>query len=296
MQLRGARQGKVPASMGAHDLPPILQASHRLLVRGGVRLLVRRDWEAALPVESMLDGAPLEAWGPPVPHALRGRGAVHVLSTPRGDVVAKRLSRGGVVGALARHSYADPARPLREAAAAEELAARGLRTPPVVAARATRTGALWGLDVATARVPAEGDLLESLQARGPQPALVLAAGRTLRRAHDAGLRHRDLQVKNLLVPAGFPGPGGPSDPADLVLLDLDRCAVGGPLDDLERVASLARFARSLAKHGLLERPGAAARLFVRAYGPWPGWPARRLLREVGRRVIRAVATHRWLWR
>ncbi len=293
--IASAAGSKVPFRMADPDLPPMLAGSHRLLVQGSVRVLVRRDWEGALPVAHLLAGAPLEAWGTPVPHALRGRGPVHVLSTPRGDVVAKRLSRGGVLGALARHGYVDPARPLREAEAAEALAARGVLTPPVVAARATRSGLLWTLEVATARIRSEGDLLEVLHARGPVPELAVATGRTLRRAHDAGLRHRDLQLKNLLVPAGFPGVGGAADPADIWLLDLDRCTVGAALGDEERVRSLARFARSLVKHGLLASPSSVVRLGLRSYGAWPGWPPSRLLAEVQRRARRSVALHRWLW-
>jgi 3-deoxy-D-manno-octulosonic acid kinase len=283
--------------MAEPDLPPSLQGSHRLAVAGRVRLLLRRDWEAALPVRAMLDGAPLPSWGRPVPHALQGRGAVHVLATPRGEIVAKRLSRGGVLGALLRDLYFDERRPLREAQAAEELAARGCATPRVVAARATRSApGLWSLEVATARVPSEGDLLAVLRARGAGRELAEATGRTLRRAHDAGLRHRDLQVKNLLVPAGFFGPRAPAQRPALVILDLDRCDVGAPLDDDERIASLARFVRSLAKHGLLLRPGPVARHFARGYGARPGLSPAELLDQVGRSAARAVSLHRWLWR
>jgi 3-deoxy-D-manno-octulosonic acid kinase len=273
------------------DLPPSLQGSHRLLVRGPVRLLVRRDWEPALPLERLLDGAPLEAWGRSVPHALRGRAAVHVLATPRGEIVAKRLQRGGMLGGVLRGLYADASRSLREAEAAEALAARGVPTPSVIAARATRVlPLLWKLEVATARLPAEGDLLDVLRERGAVPGLALAVGRTLRRAHDAGLRHRDLQVKNLLVPAGFPGPGGAGDPAALVVLDLDRCAVGESLAEEERLAALARFARSLVKQKVL--PGARdVRTFVRGYGA-----TAEFLRRLAERAERQVAWHRLGWR
>jgi len=282
--------------MAEPDLPPSLQGSHRLEVAGRVRLLLRRDWEAALPVRAMLGGAPLPAWGRPVPHALRGRGAVHVLATPRGEIVAKRLLRGGVIGALLRDLYFDSLRPLREAQAAEDLAARGCATPQVVVARATRSATgLWTLEVATARVPSEGDLLAVLRARGPSRELAVATGRTLRRAHDAGLRHRDLQVKNLLVPADFFAPAASGLRPALVILDLDRCDVGEPLRETERIASLARFARSLAKHGLLARPGPAARHFARGYGALPGLSPARLLFRVGRSAERAVSRHRWLW-
>jgi hypothetical protein len=163
-------------------------------------------------------------------------------------------------------------------------------TPPVIAARATRVlPLLWKLEVATARLPAEGDLLDVLRARGSVPGLALAAGRTLRHAHDAGLRHRDLQVKNLLVPAGFPGAGGASDPVALVVLDLDRCDVGAPLVEEERIAALARFARSLVKQKVL--PGARdVRAFARGYGAKADF-----LRRIVTRAKQQVALHRLGW-
>ena len=315
-----AEGGPAPWPSG---LRPDLSATHRLLGREGLRVLVRRDWEQALPVEALLSGAPLSAWGRPVPHALRGRAPIHVLATPRGEIVAKRLERGGILRGLLRRRFADPARPLREAATAEAFLARGGRTPPVVAARSRRRrpGGLYALEVATERLPAEGDLDEVLgrPAAGPAFARTLARalGRTLRHAHDAGLRHRDLQVRNLLVPRGFPGAGGSRDPERLVVLDLDRCQVGEPLARAERVVSLARLFRSLVKRGLAPVSASGLRAFVSGYAePDAGAPvappagerrgeaggderevraARGLVLEALGRARRAVAWHRWAW-
>jgi hypothetical protein len=285
------------------SLSPRLDATHRLLSRGGVRLLVRRDWEAALPVAAMLDGAPLAAWGTAVLHALAGRGVVHVLATPRGEIVAKQFSRGGMVGGLLRERYFDARRPLREAEAAELLLQRGVRTPVVVAARVTRLRGGLRLEVATAREPGV-DLLSACRGGASLPTLGLALGRTLRTAHAAGLRHRDLQVKNLLVPAGFPGAGGSQDPESLVILDLDRCSVGGPLAEAERQSSLVRLGRSLVKQGLL--PGAlrdavaptravwACRAFVRAYGV-PAGAGAAFLARLTAETRAQLRTHAWLW-
>jgi hypothetical protein len=284
-------------------LPPRLAETHRLVSRGAVRLLVRRDWEAALPVDAMLAGAPLAEWGAPVAHALSGRGPVEVLSTPRGEIVGKALRRGGLAGGLLRDTFFDARRPLREAEAAEQLAARGIRTPPVVAARVTRRAAGLRVESATARVPGV-DLLEAARDRRALPALAIAAGRTLRAAHDAGLRHRDLQVKNLLVPAGFPGAGGAGRPEPLVILDLDRCSVGEALDDAERRHALVRFGRSLVKQGVLPRttvaaavPSAAIRAcrpFVRAYCASQGGEAAFLV-SLATGVQDQVARHGWRW-
>jgi hypothetical protein len=218
---------------------------------------------------------------------------VQVLATPRGEIVAKQLVRGGLAGGLLRRRFLDPDRPLREAAAAEALAARGLLTPPVVAARATPAGGLWVLEVATARLAARGDLLEVLRA-GMPTGLPGVVGRTLRAAHDAGLRHRDLQVKNLLVldaPGHAPGLGAQA--LALAILDLDRCSVGEPLDAGERVAALSRLARSLVKHDVLPR-AAALREFARAAAS-DALPAPELLRRVARATARAVRIHRPLW-
>lgn len=275
-----------------------LSATHESLRADGVQLWVRRDWLEALPVEAMLAGAPLESWGSPVPHALHGRAAVHVLETPRGQVVAKGLSRGGIIGALFRSLYADPERPAREALVAEQLAARGLPTPPIVAARALRVApGLHRLELASARVAGARDLLDAL--RDPaaddrqRAGWAAAAGRTLRRLHDEGLQHRDLQVKNLLV--------GPGSAELLTVIDLDRCLLGPSLSEDQREASLARFGRSLAKRGLLPRRGerlsAEARQGVRAFLRAYGGPRRvERMAAVRRRLARSLAGHQWFWR
>ena len=263
-------------------------------------VLVRRDWCDALPPERLLAGEPLRAWGRPVQHDLVGRGPVEVLDTARGQVVAKRLRRGGLLAALLPDRFADPDRPAREAALAEALAGAGCPTPPVVAARATATGfGLHRLEIATARVQGGVDLLAALVAGQDRAALAAQAGRTLRGLHDAGLRHRDLQVKNLLVP-----PEGPAAERAFVL-DLDRCRLGVPLDGDARTASLARFARSLVKHGLLsvgsaQQPAAnpsrgALRAFLAGYGSLPGLGRSELCRQVALRLRRQVRWHRWFW-
>jgi hypothetical protein len=282
-------------------LRPPLDQTHRLLSRGPVRLLVRRDWEDALPLEALLAGAALDQWGGAVPHNLTGRGPVQVLATPRGEIVAKSLRRGGLAGGLLRDTFFRARRPLREAEAAELLAQRGVRTPAVVVARITRRAAGLRLETATARV-AGRDLIEALAGGVPIAALATALGRTLRAAHEAGLRHRDLQARNLLVPAGFPGPGGLEDPEPLVILDLDRCWLGAEaLDPGERRAAVVRLGRSLVKQGIL--PGGVVparaprtalwgcRRFVRAYGASEG----RFLTDLASALASQVRWHRWFW-
>jgi len=296
--------------MPRRNEPPDLEVTHELRERGPVTLLLRRDWLTALPVEGLLAGEPLSAWGRPVQHDLHGRGAVHVLSTARGDIVAKAYQRGGVVGGVLRASYLDRWRPAREAAVAEGLLRRGCPTPPVVVARATRgRGGLYRLEIATARVAGARDLLvvlrEAAQQRAPgrrgahseaDPLVGLAVrlGSTLRRLHDVGLAHRDLQVKNLLVPR---------DDGPLPVIDLDRCALVEHLGPPQRIVSLSRFARSLVKHGLLpglsgrgdRRSVAAIAAFVAAYGALDELARGPLRRRLRRHLRRSLRWHELLW-
>lgn len=294
--------------MADHALPAELAQTHVLRARGGVAVLLHRAWEDALPVEAMLAGAPLSEWGGTVEHSLSGRGEILVLSTSCGELVAKRMCRGGLLGGLLRHLFLDPRRCWREAAVAEALRSAGLATPPVVVARSTRRGGVFHeLELGTARVSGSVDLLAALRARGFDPVLARAAGRTLRGLHDAGLHHRDLQARNLLVPEGFPGAGGGADPEPLIVIDLDRCRMGAPLDASQRIASLARLGRSLVKTGVLPRRGkaergalAACRSALRAYGALRAGgsvalgPAA-LMRAVARKLRRDVVLHRPLW-
>jgi hypothetical protein len=289
--------------MADHALHAELAETHVLYARGGVSLLLHRAWEGALPVEQMLAGAPLSDWGDAVPHALSGRGEILVLSTARGEIVAKRLGRGGLLSGLARHLFLDARRGWREAEVAEDLRRAGWATPAVVAARSTRrVGLLHELEIATARVDGAVDLLAALRADGPTDGLARATGRTLRGLHDAGLRHRDLQARNLLVPDGFPGSGGAADPDALIVIDLDRCRMGAPLDGTERIAAWARLGRSLVKTGILPSRGpadsralAACRAALRAYGTLGGVRPASLMRAVSRKLRRDVVVHRTLW-
>ncbi len=281
-------------------LPPSLCATHELRERGRVRVLVRADWAGAVPVDALLDGCPLTAWGRPVEHRLVGRGPVHVLETDSGPIVAKRLERGGLLGGFLRTLFSDPTRSWHEADVAERLAAAGCRTPAVVVARTTRVGlGLYRLELATARIVRARDLLAAVPGAPDRPDLALRTGRLLRRLHDVGLRHRDLQVKNLLVP---------HEGGELVVIDLDRCRLDEqrPLDDAERLASLTRFARSLVKRGLLATPGrvsgghpvgpAEVAAFVGGYGSLPAHGPESLRGALCARLERQVAWHRLGWR
>jgi len=271
-----------------------------------VTVVVRRDWQGHLPVDALLAGAALETWGQPLlDHGLVGRARLHVLDTPGGQLVAKALSRGGLLGSCLPDVSWDRWRPAREAALAERLGALGVPTARVAVTRTTRVApGLYRCDIATVRLGGAVDLLAALAATPADSwcSLASALGRTLARLHDVGLVHRDMQVKNLLVPADLAA-------KDLLaVIDLDGCRLTETLNTEARLQALTRFARSLVKRGLLPGGGEQAVLLPRAalgaflsayvrdhHSPWEGHRAD-LLRQVSRRLGRQLAFHRLFWR
>ncbi len=75
------------------------------------------------------------------------------------------------------------------------------------------------------------------------PQVLAGIGRLARRLHDAGIRHRDFSVGNLLV-----RPGAPGEPPALSLLDLNRSRLGVTLGLPDRMREFSRLALFRPKH------------------------------------------------
>lgn len=171
-----------------------------------------------------------------------GRGASLFLDAGAGrEWVLRPYRRGGLVARLSARRYLwtglEQTRAFRELRLTAALHQRGLPVPTPVAAAVTRHGLTYEAALITERLPGARALAERLEARQAGDALLAEVGRTIRRFHDAGLDHVDLNARNLLV-----------DEALCVwLIDLDRCRLRpkGAWQD----ANLARLERSLAKFG-----------------------------------------------
>ncbi|NIC05463.1 3-deoxy-D-manno-octulosonic acid kinase, partial [Billgrantia bachuensis] len=124
-------------------------------------------------------------------------------------------------------------RAFRELRLTAHLHARGLPVPRPVAASVTHHGLTYTAALITVRIEGARALAERLG--GAEATLLERVGATVRRFHEAGLDHVDLNARNLLV-----------DAQDQVwLIDLDRCRLraAGPWQE----ANLERLGRSLAK-------------------------------------------------
>ncbi|WP_302140039.1 3-deoxy-D-manno-octulosonic acid kinase [Halomonas alkalicola] len=187
-----------------------------------------------------------------------GRGASLFLDAGSGhEWVLRPYRRGGLIARLSAKRYLwtglEQTRAFRELRLTAALHERGLPVPRPVAAAVTRLGLTYEATLITERLPGARALAERLEARQAGDALLAEVGRTIRRFHDAGLDHVDLNARNLLV-----------DEAQRVwLIDLDRCRLRpkGAWQD----ANLARLERSLVKFGA----GDAMAPIRRGYGEAP---------------------------
>ena len=195
----------------------------------------------------------LERWLASAPSAGEGRAATALVALPDGGprVVVRRLRHGGWLGPLLGERYRDAGRAARELEATARLCAAGAPVPEPVLALALRRGAFWAHALGTLYEEGAVDALAFL-ASAPDEGRVLRAaaafGAAVRRFHDAGGRHADLHVKNLLLRETRAG-------ADAIVIDLDRGAAGTPPAPARRAHELGRLWRSLAKRGVAEQVG-----------------------------------------
>ncbi len=174
------------------------------------------------------------------PVASGGRGAAWFIHREAGDLVLRHFCRGGLPGRLLTRDYvfigADSVRSFREFRLLNELYHRGLPVPePVAAGYWRRSPLFYHASILVRRIPAAKPLSEFT---GPDDLETWrAAGACIRRFHDAGVFHADLNCTNILV-------------ADQVyLIDFDRGQLKGGTEDAPwKAANLGRLKRSADKY------------------------------------------------
>ncbi|MDX1442559.1 MAG: 3-deoxy-D-manno-octulosonic acid kinase [Gammaproteobacteria bacterium] len=173
-----------------------------------------------------------EALGEP----LGGRGAAWRIQDGDIDWVLRQYRRGGLVGRVVLDWYfyagLERTRPFHEWYITARLHDEGLPVPRPVAARVDRGLIGYRGALITATVPGTS-FASMLESAGE--ATWRAIGRTVRRLHDAGAWHADLNAHNILVEGD-----------SVTVIDWDRGQVR-PQDTAWREANLKRLRRSLDK-------------------------------------------------
>ena len=180
-----------------------------------------------------------------------GRGAAIGFEHAGRRFLLRHYLRGGMAAALSAERYLwlgeARTRPLAELKLTLRLHADGMPVPRPVAVRYERSGLSYTADIITDYLP-DTRTLAAVLADGDVPLATWAAiGRTIRRFHDWGLDHADLNAHNILL----------REPDEIFLIDFDKARLRQAAG-IWRDANLARLRRSL---DALEDARPAARRF-----------------------------------
>ena len=181
---------------------------------------------------------------------LRGRGAAPSVRLRRDvSVILRRYQHGGVFGGVTGMLHLGLSRALDELRVTARAEASGAPVPHVVClALWPAAGPFWSALIGTREERDARDLYEvlaSTEDANPRRLLLREVGSAVRKLHDAGVDHRDLQLHNILVAEE----GGRRR---IVVIDLDRASYhsSGRLSSRLRARSLGRLFRSVVKNGL----------------------------------------------
>ena len=168
-----------------------------------------------------------------------GRGAVLFVRQGKQTWALRHYRRGGVVARLTSDRYLwtglERTRAFREWRLLWELYGDGLPVPGPVAAHVVRNGPSYRCDIITERIADARSLAAAMAAGKVDEHTLEAIGATLRRFHDRGADHADLNAHNVLL----------DHRGQVYLVDFDRGAIRA--DGSWKQGNLNRLRRSLHK-------------------------------------------------
>lgn len=228
--------------MGANDAPA---GFVRVTAGGRVAVALEahvQDAQRMLASGSLFDAAARDPGARP----LQGRGVAYAVALPvtRTPAVVRHNRHGGLLAPLTRDLFLPPTRAPRELEIALRLHDLGVPTPAVLMyGTSPAPFPFRRADVVTREVTGGRDLSAYMSPDTPptERAAAWEAARVLvRMMNEAGVRHHDLNVKNVLLAPGDSG-------LEAHLLDVDRVAFGAPASVATAAANVARLLRSARK-------------------------------------------------
>jgi hypothetical protein len=185
----------------------------------------------------------------PERETVRGRTAVFVIPGPSLDRwLVRRLSHGGLLAPLTGDRFLGlgTPRPFNEIYMSLAFRDRAIPTPEVTAAAVYSSGMIYRGEVARELITDAADLAACLFGEirldeAQRHEVMTAAGALLASLFDAGVIHRDLNIRNVLVKW--------DGSVEAYILDIEKCAIVSELSDLQRQRMLRRFRRSASRFG-----------------------------------------------
>ncbi|MEZ8557588.1 3-deoxy-D-manno-octulosonic acid kinase [Vibrio cyclitrophicus] len=169
----------------------------------------------------------------------QGRGTTWFIRLDGIQAALRHYRRGGLFGKLVEDQYRfsdwESTRCAMELNVLKALANAGVNVPKPIAARAIKSGLLYRADLMSERIPNAKDLVDVL-VNGPIDADVYRRiGQEVRKMHDAGVNHTDLNIHNILLDTS----------QNVWIIDFDKC--GHQAGDDWKEDNLNRLKRSFLK-------------------------------------------------
>ncbi len=175
-----------------------------------------------------------------------GRGTTFFVQFGGVDYVLRHYRRGGFIARYSEDRYIwtglKQTRAWREWHLLVWMREKGLPVPQPVAVRIKHAWLTYTADIMTRRIPQTTTLAEELSRHALTEGYWVALGNMLRRFHQQGVYHADLNANNVLLDAG----------GRFYLIDFDRGRLR-KADPQWQLANLARLRRSLDKLKSLQR-------------------------------------------
>ncbi len=170
----------------------------------------------------------------------QGRAAACIFRFQDKAFVLRHYRRGGLMAKLSDDRYQwsglEKTRAWREWHLLAEMFEQGLPVPRPVAARAVRHGLFYSADLVTLCLPDVEPLADVLMQSTLTDEQWQEIGRTIKRFHDAGVYHADLNVRNILL----------DKDGEVFVIDFDK-GEKRSVDSVWQQANLDRLLRSLNK-------------------------------------------------
>jgi 3-deoxy-D-manno-octulosonic acid kinase len=230
----------------------IAPPEYRSVVERGVQLVARVDVFDEL--RGLLFAHPgrhdtLYGWAERAPgrRMFMGRGPVYAATLPESGVraIVRHNRHGGLFARVTRDRFLPPTGAPAELAISRRLIISSVPTAEVVAFAVYRSGPLRRADVMTLEITDCRDLgvVITSASDAEREHAWRATAQLLATLSRAGARHRDLNVKNILIPNAMTGPNA----LEAAVLDVDRIEFGTANDPVIADRNFERLARSARK-------------------------------------------------
>ena len=169
-----------------------------------------------------------------------GRGTTFFVNYLDHEMVLRHYHRGGVISKFLFDQYVftglKRSRPWREFRLLNELLALRLPVPVPVAARVVRQGLLYQADIITQRIRQARNFAAIIEQEDLNQGYWVALGGLIKRFHQRGVYHADLNANNILLDEG----------GRYYLIDFDKSEIR-TINAKWQMANLERLKRSLEK-------------------------------------------------